>query len=63
MFIVPPDSYRDGGSCSIIRKLQMGVDEKLNSITERKSEQFAWRSSKLETTGHDSSKKADHIIN
>jgi hypothetical protein len=38
----------------------MGVDEKLNRITERTSEQFAWRSSKLETTEVDSKTKVDN---
>jgi hypothetical protein len=36
------------------------VDKKLNRIKERISEQFAWRSSKLATTGDDSSTKADN---
>jgi cysteinyl-tRNA synthetase len=35
--------------------------KKLSSNTECTSEQFAWRSSKLETTGDDSCTKADHI--
>ncbi|HET6723383.1 MAG TPA: hypothetical protein VFH07_11560 [Chitinophagaceae bacterium] len=35
MFIIPPDSYRDGGGTSIVILFQMGVDKKLNRITER----------------------------
>jgi len=42
-----------GGSSSVIEKFQIGVDKKLNRITERTSEQFAWRSSKLATTSDD----------
>ena len=56
MFIVPAG----GGSISIIRKFPTGVDTKLNRITERTSEQFAWQSSKLATTGDDSNTKADN---
>ena len=49
-----------GGSISIKRKFQIGVDKKLNRVIESTSEQFAWRSSKLETTGDDSNTKADN---
>jgi len=49
-----------GGSISIIKKFPTGVDKKLNRIKERTSEQFAWRGSKLATTGDDSSTKADN---
>jgi hypothetical protein len=56
MFIVP----RWRGKYFDNKKIPNWVDKKLNRITERTREQFAWRNNKLATTVDDSSTKADN---